>query len=157
MHLKKLHIPLLLWENSVNVGYMPVASGAAQSPVVIVQTSHSIILLIFCVLLQPITEDGQVCSCNCGFIHCFVQFFRFCFMFEALWLGACMLSIVFWWNDRCVTTQCTSLCLVILCVLKFTLSTLNITSFCFFLFWKCVHGRSCFILLLWSYYLGYSI
>jgi len=56
-------------------------------------------------------------------------------MFEALLPGANTLRIVFLVNDHCITTQCTSLCLVILFVLKFTLSTINIThSVFFFLF-----------------------
>lgn len=71
------------------------ASAAVQSPMVIVQISSSIILLIFCVLLQSITEDGQVSSYNCGFIHFFFQFFKFCFMLDALLPGAYMLRIVF--------------------------------------------------------------
>ena len=127
---------------------MSVASGAVQSPLVIGQTSDSMILLIFCVLLQSITEDGQVSSYNCGFIHFFFQFFRFCFMFEALLPGANMLRIVFLVNDHCITTQCTSLCLVILFVLKFTLSTINITHSVFFFFFENV----CMVDLVSSFY-----
>ena len=107
---------------------MPVADGAVQSPMVIVQTSNSIILLIFCVLLQSITEECQVSNYSCGYFS--FLFLCFCFMFKALLFGAYTLRIVMssWWSDHCITIERPSLCLVIFFVLKSTLSKINITT-----------------------------
>ena len=69
-------------------------------------------------------------------------------MFEALLPGANTLRIVFLVNDHCITTQCTSLCLVILFVLKFTLSTINITHSVFLFFFENV----CMVDLVSSFY-----
>lgn len=92
MYLKKLHILLLWWEKFYERQSDAMLLFNHQCGDCSNQQFHN--LVDFCVLLQSITEDGQVSSYNCGFIHFFFSSLSFCFML-GLYCLVHVLRIVF--------------------------------------------------------------